>query len=628
MNIFSSVKVKPAILTSSALISMNLASLAVSQNQDLPNILWITSEDNSAFLGCYGDKFANTPVLDKFAEEGFLYTHAYANAPVCAPARNTIITGVYANSGGNQHMRSNYSRSDIIKYYPHYLKKKGYYTTNNSKEDYNIDPTQTKDIWDESSRNAHYRNRKPGQPFFAIFNTTITHESSIHRSKAPEDLRHDPHKVPLPPYYPDTPEIRHDWASYYDRIEEMDAWVGLILNELEESGEADNTVVFYYSDHGGAFARSKRYVYESGTHVPFIVRIPEKYKELWPNEQQPGAIIKRLISFVDLAPTLLSIIDSPIPDYMQGNAFLGKQKTPDPDFAFMFSDRMGYRYDMSRAVRNYKYRYIRNFMPYRIYGQHIGYIWQASSIRSWEEICKAGNCNKIQSKFWNTKPAEELYDTENDPWEVNNLALDPTYTDVIMRMREACQGWMLNIKDAGLIPEGEMVERRGDLSAYDYLRKHEIDLESIMMAAEKATMATPENIEEIKSFIRSEESVVRYWGVTGMLVLGEQSRESIPMLIQALEDASPNVTIIASETLYVLGEPEMGRKGLIRCLNSTNPLVRLHALNTIDFVHDNAEEIHEAILKMIRVNSERSQHEYDMQAAIALLQKRGLINGY
>ncbi|MFW5773640.1 MAG: sulfatase, partial [Tangfeifania sp.] len=337
--------------------------------EELPNILWLTSEDNSPFLGCYGDEFATTPNLDKLASEGFLYTHAYANAPVCAPARNTIITGVYANSGGNQHMRSYYPISEVVKTYPEFLREAGYYCTNNSKTDYNTNSIEPNKIWDESSRDAHYKNRAEGQPFFAVFNTTISHESSIHNSIPNEKLRHSPDEVPIPPYHPETPAMKHDWAQYYDKVEDMDTQIGKWLQELEDAGLADNTIVFYYGDHGGVIARSKRYVYETGTRVPFIVRIPEKYKYLFP-EEKTGSEVNRLISFVDLAPTLLSIAGIEIPDFLQGNAFLGDQKTEDPEYAFMFRGRMDERYDMSRAVRDQKFRYIRNYMPYRIYGQH------------------------------------------------------------------------------------------------------------------------------------------------------------------------------------------------------------------------------------------------------------------
>ena len=247
-----------------------------SANDELPNILWLTSEDNSPFLGCYGDDFATTPNLDRLASEGFLYTHAYANAPVCAPARNSIITGVYANSGGHEHMRSYYPKSETVKTYPEYLREAGYYCTNNDKTDYNntasIDPDK---IWDECSKKAHYKDRGQGQPFFAVFNTMISHESSLRISIPNRRLHHNPDEVPIPPYHPAAPDIKHDWAQYYDKIEKMDTWIGKKLQELEDAGLAENTIVFYYGDHGGVLPFSKRYVYERGTHVPLIVRIPK-----------------------------------------------------------------------------------------------------------------------------------------------------------------------------------------------------------------------------------------------------------------------------------------------------------------------------------------------------------------
>lgn len=261
------------------------------------------------------------------AESGFTYTHAYANAPVCAPARNTIITGMYPPSNGNQHMRSTYPATELVQFFPQLLKEAGYYVTNNVKEDYNLPEEQTDGIWNESSNEAHYKNRGQGQPFFAVFNTMISHESSQFRVKPVEELRHDPSEVPLPPYHPDTPELRQQWAQYYDTMKDMDAWVEEKLKELEESGEADNTIVFYYGDHGGVLPRSKRYIYETGTRVPLVIHIPEKYKDLWP-AAQPGSEVDRMVSFVDLAPTILSIAGVPVPDIMQGDAFWGDQKNP------------------------------------------------------------------------------------------------------------------------------------------------------------------------------------------------------------------------------------------------------------------------------------------------------------
>lgn len=586
----------------------------------LPNILWITSEDNSPFAGCYGDEFATTPNMDALAAEGFLYTHAYANVPVCAPARNTILTGVYANSGGHQHMRSYYDKSDKIQPYPRMLREAGYYTTNNSKEDYNINPDQNQDIWDESSKTAHYKNRPEGKPFFAVFNTTISHESSIHKSIPSEQLRHKPEEVTLPPYHPDTPEMRHDWAQYYDKIEDMDQKIGELLQELEESGQAENTIVFYYGDHGGVLARSKRYVYETGTRVPFIIRIPEKYKHLYPAEK-PGSQVHRLISFVDLVPTLLSLTGQEIPDYLQGNAFLGEQKTADPEYAFMFRGRMDERYDMSRSARDHKYRYIRNYMPYRVYGQFLEYLWRAPSIQSWEAAYKAGACNDIQSRFWNTKPAEELYDTENDPWEVNNLADDPEYKEVLQRMRGATKDWMMEIKDTGFMPEAELIDRTEGTTAYNYMRDSDIDLNALIDGANLASNPREGDISFLQEMLNNEEAAVRYWGATGLLILGDEAEAAVEALRNALSDPSPNVKVVAGEAMYLLGYKKEGLQALYEVLETPNSFARTHALNAIDSIEDNAESTQQAVLDMIGMVGEFNRSHYDLRAAKGLLTK-------
>ncbi|MCY1720293.1 sulfatase [Prolixibacteraceae bacterium Z1-6] len=588
--------------------------------EELPNILWLTSEDNSPFLGCYGDEFATTPNLDKLASEGFLYTHAYANAPVCAPARNTILTGVYACSNGSQHMRSYYPLSETVVPYPEYLRDAGYYCSNNSKTDYNTNNVDEQSIWDECSKTAHWKNRPEGKPFFAIFNTTISHESSIHKSIPNEELRHSPNEVPIPPHHPATPEMKHDWAQYYDKVEDMDTQIGKWLKELDEAGLTENTIVFYYGDHGGVLARSKRYVYESGTRVPFIVRIPEKYKHLFPNEQT-GTKVNRLISFVDLVPTLLSIVGIEIPDYLQGNAFLGKQKTADPEYAYMFRGRMDERYDMCRAVRDQQYRYIRNYMPNRIYGQRIEYLFRAPSIRSWKEAYKKGECNEVQSAFWQTKPVEELYDTENDPWEINNLANDPAYKDVLERMRKANKDWVTRINDTGFIPEADRVDRAGEVAMYDYMRSGKINLDQIMEAAEIATLGKTENLEKLKSYLKSDESAVRYWGASGLLILGEKAAPAISDLKAATSDESADVVAVAAEALYNLNEKTVAKKALLSVLKNPNEFARCHALNVIDCVNEKSPEIQKGVIDMIAGAESNTRNKYDMRAAKWLIEK-------
>ncbi len=588
--------------------------------QELPNILWLTSEDNSPLLGCYGDPLATTPNLDNLAKEGFLYTHAYANAPVCAPSRNTIITGVYACSAGNENMRSVYPKSDMVRLLPEYLKSKGYYCSNNNKQDYNFSKPEH-DGWDESSKNAHYKNRKPGQPFFAIINSGITHESCLHQPDSTEP-KHDRDKIVLPPYHPDTKTIRADWARYYDYIEKMDAWVGEKLKELEDAGLAENTIVIYYSDHGGVLPRSKRFVYETGTHIPFIVKIPKKFKNLYP-AGAPGSKIDRLIGLVDLLPSMLSIANIPLPVHLQGNAFLGAQKTADPQYAYMFRGRMDERIDMSRALRDKQYRYIRNYMPYRIYGQHLDYLWKAPSMRSWEEAWLQGKCNEVQSRFFQTKPVEELYDTEKDPWEVNNLAGDPAYAAVLLRMRTENTRWMKEIKDAGFIPEGEIRKIAEKQPVYDYMRSGKQSMDELIAISDLANFATAKDIPRLIHALKNQNNLIRYWAACGLLQLSDKAKPAIARLEASLTDTSSDVAVKAAETLYRLGYKKEARDALLRALNSPEVMVQLHALNVIDNNDFGKDELVKKAVAAILEKQKDQGNDYSTRLSARILNKPG-----
>ena len=596
----------------------NCSSKKVKESsQQTPNVLWIVSEDNSPFFGCYGDEFATTPTFDKLASEGVLYLNAFANAPVCAPARSTIISGVYPPSMGTQNMRSTYPTPGMIKFFPQYLRKAGYYCTNNSKEDYNM--IKPDGVWDESSKNAHYKNRAKGQPFFAIFNLGVSHESSIHKSIPNDKLRHDPAKVKLPPYHPDTPEMRHDWAQYYDKIEDLDVQVADILKELDVSGLSENTIVAYYGDHGGVIARSKRFVYESGTHVPMIWRFPDKYKHL--ASGKPGDKIDRLVSFVDLAPTMLSITGIDVPGYMQGKAFLGKQETEPREYVHLFRGRMDERIDKVRAVRDKQFRYIKNYMPHRIYGQYIEYLWRAPSCKSWEAAYKEGKCNAAQSAFWQEKPAEELYDVTADPWEVNNLAADPSYSEVLDRMRNESNRWMIEINDTGLMPEGEMSIKNQVQPSYSYAQSGSYDFTRIKHAADIATLKEEKNLSQLIEFLNDGNPIVRYWGANGCLILKDKSMPAKAALISVLEDESVDVRIAAAEALCHLGASDTATPVLIDALNSDNIMVRVHAMNSLEIIGGNVAKA--AIPKVKEVIGDREGRDYDIRAGLRLIEIYG-----
>lgn len=551
-----------------------------------PNILWIVSEDNSTFLGCYDYPDANTPNLDRLASQGILYRNAFANAPVCAPARCTIITGVYPPSMGTQHMRSkNLVPADRIKFFTHYLREAGYYCSNNSKTDYNLSPYQN-DAWNQMTGGDHTK-RKAGQPFFAVYNIGTSHESSLHK---PLDKSLMDADVVVPPYQPRTPEITANWAMYHQIVTRMDSQVGQILEKLEKEGVADDTIVFYYGDHGGILPRSKRFLYDTGTHVPMIVRFGKNVAHL--AGEKPGTKTDRLVSFVDLAPTVLSLAGLDLPDYLQGEAFLGPKAAKPRDYVYLFRGRMDERYDFSRAVRDQQFKYIRNYNPHRIYAQHLDYLWKMPATRSWQAAYLAGKCEGPQRYFWETKPEEELYNTSKDYWEVKNLANDPQYADTLERMRKANREHLLSIHDSGFIPEGEMHRLAGQEPIYDLVRDpSRYPLMQVIAAADLATAGKPENREALEKLLQSDNSVLRYWGATGLLILGEEGSSAKPALEKVLDDASPDVRITAAEALVNLGDQERGLAVLTDALTNNSEWVALHAANSLEEVGDAAQAV-------------------------------------
>jgi len=424
-----------------------------------PNILWLSCEDLSPDLGCYGDTYAHTPNLDRLAREGALYRYAFSTYPVCAPSRSSIITAMWPASIGTHHMRSQGVPPAFVKCFTEHLRAAGYYCTNNVKTDYNFPAPLT--AWDESSNRAHYRHRRKGQPFFAVFNNTVTHESQIRAepdvfarqtARLKPEERHDPAKAVLPPYYPDTPLVRRDWANYYDLITALDYWIGDWLRQLEEEGLAENTVVFFWSDHGRGLPRAKRWPYDSGCRVPLIIR--------WPGRIEPGSVREQLVSLMDLGPTVLSIAGVEIPSRMHGRAFLGPQAAPPREYVFNARDRMDEAYDMMRAVRDRRYRYIRNYQACKPYAQYIDYMEQMPTMREMRRLNKEGKLVGPQRNFFlPEKPPDELYDTFEDPHEVNNLAGSPAHREVLERMRRVLDEFMKQSGDLGLIPEPELQER-------------------------------------------------------------------------------------------------------------------------------------------------------------------------
>lgn len=567
-----------------------------------PNILWLSAEDINAHFGCYGDPNAMTPNLDQLAREGVRYTNAYTAAGVCAPCRSTIITGMYQTSIGTMHMRSSAVLPDSIKPFPIYLRNSGYYCTNNSKTDYQF--KAPKETWDESSGKAHWKKRKESnKPFFAVFNFTGCHESgiagdakykSVTKGLSPGE-RQDPAKLKtLPPYYPDTPRVREDWKRNYELITAMDAWVGNHITALKEAGEYENTIIVYWSDHGVGLPRAKRWLYDSGTRIPLIVRIPEKFRTS--GQGKPGTVDEQLISSLDFGNTALNLAGLPAPPLTQGRAFLGENLSPQRDYIFGARDRMDERYDIIRSVRDKRYRYIRNYEPLKPYFQYMNTPEKGATMKELRRVAKTGKMPPAMKLFMaDRKPVEEFYDLQNDPHEINNLATDPKYKEQLEKFRKVHKQWIKETRDLGLIPEPEMVLREKQAgSRYDILGKTDDKtlperLGRMAALASEGTKALP----ELLKGLQDKDAAVRYWAATGIGNIGRLSDEATRACLNILEKETSTVVRIAAgrALLRMKTEEKKALSELSKSLESPEEWSRLHAVIALDEADEQARPV-------------------------------------
>ncbi len=439
--------------------------------QERPNVLWLTVEDMSPWIASYGDDTVPTPNLDRLAGQSVRYVNAFASSPVCAPARSSLITGMFATRIGTMHMRTgNPSKAalerdpeayaeipsyegvppEYVRCFPELLRAAGYYCTNASKTDYQFRAPAT--VWDASSGKAHWRNRAPGQPFFAVFNHGGTHESRAFPSRKPKSSVVAPADVPVPPLYPDTPAVRDALARTYDNIAAMDAWVGERLRELEEAGLAESTVVFFFSDHGVGLPRGKRSPYDLGTRVPLLVRFP--------GGERGGTIDERVVSFVDFGPSVLSLAGIEPDARLDGAAFLGPHARAGSGFAFAHADRFDSEYDRARSVSDGRFRYVRNYVTDR---PHLIQVAYRELLPMTHDLYALRDSGPRRPEQWQvaarTRPAEELYDSQADPWEVHDLAGVEAHAETLARLRAALDGWIEDTGDLGLVlPERRMVQ--------------------------------------------------------------------------------------------------------------------------------------------------------------------------
>ena len=586
--------------------------------EDRPNIVWISAEDIGPHFGFAGDKHAITPHLDELAKQGTYYSNAFTSAGVCAPCRSGIITGMYQNSIGTHHMRCNAKLPDWLRPFPTYLREAGYYCTNASKTDYQfLDPGKD-EIWDVCGAKGHWKYREEGQPFFAVFNFTGCHESGIaseskYRSvteNLTEEQRQNPEALDtLPPYYPDTPIVREDWKRNYELITAFDAFAGDLIQEIKDAGEWDNTIIMFWSDHGVGLPRAKRWLYDSGTHVPLVIYMPEKYREFQTTE--PGFTDDRLVNSVDFGPAVLTLAGVEVPDHMHGRCFLGK--AAERKFVYGARDRMDERYDIIRSVRDKRYRYLRNFEPLKPYYQYMNTPEKGATMMEIRKAEAAGSVTGAAALFSaGFKPVEELYDLEADPHEVNNLAANPTYAKKLRELKKALFEWQLDIGDIGLIPESEITAREGAAGATYAILHGETDQSALIYALTAIATSASEGrkaFPDLLDALSYDDAAVRFWGATGLGNFAEEASDykgARKALSKALKDDAPAVRIAAGRALCRMSDDPKALRVVADAMKGPNEWARLEAAIVLDELNEGAR----SVLKDLQAGLEEQPNKY------------------
>jgi len=588
------------------LLMMLPVDVESAQNAARPNILWITAEDMSADLGCYGDTYATTPNLDQLAKQSTRYTHAFATAPVCSPARSCLITGVYATSLGTQRLRSHFKIPADHHGFAQLLRDEGYFTSNNVKTDYNVaNERQLIDAcWSRNGSDAHWRQRAESQPFFSVFNLMVTHQSrtsvwpfeEFEREVGQQLIsaqRHDPANAPIAPYFPDIPSVRQTMARYYDCISAMDQQVGRLLEQLREDGLAEDTIVFFFSDHGRGIPRGKRVLHDSGLHVPLLIRFPRKFRHLAPS--MPGQDSNRLVSFVDFAPTVLSLVGVQVPEYMQGRAFLGEQAESPRDYVFGARDRVDEVFDLARSVRNERYLYIRNYMPHLSWMPTERYSDASVMRQDLQRLLADGQLDATQLTYASpTREREELYDTTVDPHQIQNLAQSREHQRVLQRLRDRLTRWELDTRDLGFLTEPDVLARFPDSAPRNDAGKDErYPLERILHAAELVGDSSAADAQT--RLLDSDERAVRYWATVGLNANANLSPQAMQALKQATNDTAPEVRIEAAAALMRREPTAETLKTLTDELTDERAEVVLHAMRALECLGDIADSAASAI---------------------------------
>ena len=557
------------------------------QAAERPNIVWLVTEDNSTYFSqLYAEEGAAMPNVERLARQGIIFERAFSQAAVCSVARSTIISGCYApRIGAQYHRREKLApMPEGLEMFPAYLRKAGYYTTNNSKEDYNL--IKSDGVWDESSREAGYRDRAAGQPFFHVQNFGITHEGQLHFPL--EDVGRKPtHIAPEQispfPYHPDTEIFRYTYARYLDLHQQADEAIGQFLEQLEAEGLMEDTFIFYYGDHGGVLPRSKGYIYDSGLHVPMVVYVPEKWRHLVPFP--PGSRTQAFVQFADLGPTVLRLAGLEVPEQMDGRPFLGAELTyrdwTERKTSFSYADRFDEKYDLVRAIRKGKYKYIRNYQPFNVDALFNFYRYKMGAYQEWWDLYQKDQLRPAQQQFFEPRTAEALYDLETDPHEIHNLAGDPNYRNILLDLRGALQTQIRTMPDLSFFPEPFFLEN-GINNPVQFGQENRARIAQLLAVADLSLLPFAEAKKPLKKALRSDDPWQRYWALIVCSSFAEKARPFYRKANKMAQGDPENLVRMRAIEFLALSGQEVHPDQFVRLIEASNSKTEANLmLNTV-----------------------------------------------
>lgn len=591
-------------------------SAANNKKKERPNILWVTFEDTSSYeFGCYGNKDVHTPNADSLAAQGIQFMNAWSVAPQSSPARSSLITGCYAPTYGmDVHPVSYDTPADI--FFPQRLREAGYYCTNNSKTHYNS-TNNNKACWNECTKTASYNSPKRGkdQPFFAVFNTVTSHMGRVRtfhtngrRDYTKEGIYTE--LLTLPSYVPDLPEVRSDYAGHLEAVQDVDTWLGFFLKDLKDKGLDDNTIIFFFSDHGGCVPRGKGYLYESGLKVPLIAYFPEKWKHLANGKSGKD---NSLVNFTDLGPTVLSLAGVKPTKNMQGKAIFGEYASKEErKVQFAFAANQLHHFMPVRAVTNGHIKYMRSYIPYRQFALRNYYQWGMPSNKAWDKLVLGNhNTNPDWALTFDAHPAEMLFDLDKDPGELHDLSSSPEYAEVLAKMRNELSNHIRNTHDLGFFLP---TSRTGHV-LYDVVRKEKYPMEELYKLVEAAGIGDIASLPLFEKAIASSHRDMRFWGAVGYAELAhkKQISQCPQALADLLKDEDPYVASEAAYAAAYLGKPQEGIARLINPAKEEDRKIGYSSLECIsldptmrDYIRQFLPQLKEAAETLPRKKNEDS----------------------